>query len=176
FSGREALMNFSTARLQSMALPMAEGLDLNQLRDAVVPDGLLDRVRVRLLGLPIEVNGYYDMIKTLEGVGYSHSSGDAEGGIPYDTCFTFGYDWRRDLSETAQELAQYIEEKKAYLQEQYELYYGVRDYDVKFDIVAHSMGGLITRYYLLYGDEGLPLDGSLPNVTWSGAENIRKAV
>jgi pimeloyl-ACP methyl ester carboxylesterase len=50
--------------------------------------------------------------------------------------------------------------------------FGVSDSDVQFDIVAHSMGGLIARYYLRYGDAGLPSDGSLPELTWAGAENV----
>jgi len=48
--------------------------------------------------------------------------------------------------------------------------------DVKFDIVAHSMGGLIARYYLMYGDAGLPEDGSLPEVTWAGEKNVERLI
>ncbi len=47
---------------------------------------------------------------------------------------------------------------------------------MKFDIVAHSMGGLLTRYFLRYGAEDLPKDGSVPEVTWAGAEHVDKVI
>ena len=50
------------------------------------------------------------------------------------------------------------------------------DTEVKFDIVAHSMGGLITRYFLRFGDADLPADGSVPPTTWAGAQYVERAV
>ena len=38
------------------------------------------------------------------------------------------------------------------------------------------MGGLLLRYYLRYGVQALPGDGSLPPVTWAGAADVEKAV
>jgi hypothetical protein len=38
------------------------------------------------------------------------------------------------------------------------------------------MGGLLTRYYLRYGDTPLPADGTVPEPTWTGASNIEPAV
>ena len=35
-------------------------------------------------------------------------------------------------------------------------------------VVAHSMGGLISRYYLRYGDSDLPESGPVPEPTWKG--------
>ncbi|PQJ27960.1 lipase family alpha/beta hydrolase [Rubritalea profundi] len=49
--------------------------------------------------------------------------------------------------------------------------------EIKFDIVVHSMGGLIARYYLLrYGDQSLPKDGSPPNLNWAGAKNVNRLI
>jgi hypothetical protein len=42
--------------------------------------------------------------------------------------------------------------------------------------VAHSMGGLLTRYYLRYGDADLPDDGAAPEPTWAGAANVERAI
>lgn len=176
FTGSEMLENFSAKQIQLLGLPMDEGKSLNELRDAVLPAGVLETVKVRLLGLPIHVNGYKDMIDALEFAGYYGEASQKGADKKYQTCFTFGYDWRRDIVDTARELDLFIQEKKKYLQKKYEELYGVKDYDVKFDIVAHSMGGLIARYYLKYGGEALPQDGSLPALTWKGAGNIRKAV
>ena len=39
---------------------------------------------------------------------------------------------------------------------------------MKFDIVAHSMGGLIARYYLRYGDQELENAA----INWAGSENV----
>ena len=47
---------------------------------------------------------------------------------------------------------------------------------MKFDIVAHSMGGLVSRYFLRYGNAGLPEDGSAPELTWAGAELVDKLI
>ncbi len=176
FTGKEMVENFSTKQVQLLALPMVQGKSLSELRDTVLPDGVLETVKVRLLGLPIHVNGYKDMVDALEVAGYRGEAYQDSAPREYQTCFTFGYDWRRDIVDTAQKLAAFIQEKKKVLQKKYEELYGVKDYDVKFDIVAHSMGGLIARYYLRYGGEDLPQDGSRPPLTWKGAKNVRKTI
>ncbi len=67
-------------------------------------------------------------------------------------------------------------EKKKYVQLEIEKRYGIKDYDVKFDIVAHSMGGLVARYYLRYGSEDLPPDASSLEVTWAGSHHVENLV
>ncbi|NKB25215.1 MAG: hypothetical protein GKR87_12725 [Kiritimatiellae bacterium] len=66
--------------------------------------------------------------------------------------------------------------KRVYLQAEYEERLGIKNHDVKFNIVAHSMSGLITRYFLRYGNANLPNDGPLPKITWKGAKYVRQAV
>ena len=48
--------------------------------------------------------------------------------------------------------------------------------DLKFNIVAHSMGGLIARYAAMYGDADLPPDDVAIHPTWLGAAHISKIV
>ncbi len=80
--------------------------------------------------------------------------------------YIFAYDWRQDNVQHAAALDKLIEAIR-------------RDYNdpaLKVDIVAHSMGGLIARYYLRYGTEDA-LD-SMGNslVTLYGTTRVRKLI
>jgi pimeloyl-ACP methyl ester carboxylesterase len=163
-----------------LALPMSEGKTLAELTDTTVSDGALEKLKVSLLGLPVQLNAYVHILGTLGVGGYRDQPLGTSGAIDYGpghfTCFQFDYDWRRDNVENAKRLHAFIKQKRAYVQQQYRERYGVQDADVTFDIVAHSMGGLVARYYMRYGDADLPADGAVPEVTWAGAENVRRLV
>ena len=164
-----------------VAIPMKKGVPLSELTDNVYSDGALDRIKVSLFGLPIELNAYVNILSTLGAGGYldetlaSNGLNNIDYGNDHFTCFQFGYDWRLDNVENAKRLNNFIEEKSAYILEEYKKLRIDKD-DVKFDIVAHSMGGLLTRYFLRYGDNDLPEDGSIPEVTWAGAEHVDKVI
>ena len=162
-----------------IALPMDPDTPLRDLHDDVRPNGALRAFRLRVLGLPINLQAYQSIMQTLGVGGYRDDSGSL-GAIDYGdehfTCFQFDYDWRRDNVENAQRLHAFIQEKTAYLQEEYATRYGIENAEIQFDIVAHSMGGLLTRYYLRYGNQDLPDDGSAPEITWAGAEHVSRAV
>jgi len=80
--------------------------------------------------------------------------------------YVFAYDWRQDNVATAKRLDALIEQVR-------------RDYDdptLKVNVIAHSMGGLVTRYYLRYGTvDALEGEGAFP-INMRGAAKIDTAV
>ena len=134
------------------------------------PDGVLDQVRLSFLGIPLDIRAYVGILSSLGVGGYRDPAFGAglDYGDGHFTCFQFAYDWRRDNVENAHALKAFIEQKKAEVRAEYKARYGIEKDDIKFDIVAHSMGGLLTRYFLRYGDQALPEDGSLPELNWAG--------
>jgi len=79
--------------------------------------------------------------------------------------YVFFYDWRQDNVITARKLADFID--------QIRLDYD--DPDLKVDIVAHSMGGLIARYYIRYGREDVLNDNEFP-VNMYGGDRVRRVI
>jgi pimeloyl-ACP methyl ester carboxylesterase len=79
--------------------------------------------------------------------------------------YVFPYDWRQDNVEQARGLEALIGAIRAD--------YG--DATLRVDIVAHSMGGLIARYYLRYGPRDV-LDGVPSLVSLYGASRVRKLI
>ncbi len=79
--------------------------------------------------------------------------------------FSFPWDWRRDLVEAAQKLDRTLKDLKAKTGQP----------DLKINLVCHSAGGLVARYYAKYGAVDV-LDQAQPVPTYEGAKNINKIV
>ena len=163
-------------RMLSLALPMEMSKPLNDLVDDTVPDGILEMVIVRVLGFTFSQNAYRSLIDVLESGGFQPEGRPMGPGKNYNTLFEFAYDWRRDLQWNAVKLHEFIVEKRKYLQQQFEIMYGVKDYDVQFDLIGHSMGGLLSGYYLKFGSAELPEENEPVNVTWKGSEYVDRLV
>jgi len=162
---------------REFALPMVIGTPLSQLRDDGVPSGVLDYVVVDLGPFrDIKIGAYVDIMMMLAAGKYRDQSLGESGAIDYGgqhyTCFQYPYDWRRDISESAAALHAHIQAAQEAVRHGRGL---DSDTPVKVDVVAHSMGGLVLRYYLRYGSTPLPDDGSIPPVTWAGAKHVRRA-
>jgi pimeloyl-ACP methyl ester carboxylesterase len=178
--GGDSINPLSPWGARMIALPMRQGQKLTSLTTpSVKAAGTLDALDVRLLGIPFQINAYRDLLNALGVGGYRDPQtnlADVDYGNQSYSSFQFAYDWRRDNVENARLLHRFILEKKAYVENARRARYQTDIEPVRFDIVAHSMGGLVARYYLEYGDADLPDDGSVPEVTWAGAENVARLV
>lgn len=157
------------------ALPMAEGTPIGALRDSIRSDGALDTIEVQFFGIPHTVDAYVQILGTLGLGGYRDRLLGESGAIQYGpghyTCDQYDYDWRKDISQHADDLHDFVESVSEYIADERGL-----DEPVKVDIVAHSMGGLVARYYLRHGPVPLPDDGSLPPITWEGAKYVKRLI
>jgi len=166
--------SLSGARL--LAHPMGAG-PLDHLRDGITAPSALDRARFQLIGLPVDLAAYASLLGTLGAGGYLDNSFRAvDYGTDHYTCFQFPYDWRRDNIENARRLHFFILDKKKEVEAEHLRRFGRSGVPVKFDIVAHSMGGLITRYMLMYGGQEPASDGSPPPLTWEGSRHVEKVI
>ncbi|MBV9209200.1 MAG: hypothetical protein JOZ52_01150 [Acidobacteria bacterium] len=145
-----------------LRLPISPNLAAN--RDDLVARKILDTIK--LARLVPDVYIYHHLLVALDKYGgYTEGSwSDPGAGGDRDTFYVFPYDWRRDNVENARELIRRIGDLKRKLNRP----------DLKFNIVAHSMGGLIARYAAMYGDADLPMDESQPVPNWAGASDINK--
>ena len=166
--------------MRKIALPFSKGDEpLKALRDNIKTNGVLRVAKASVFGTILEVDVYRGVISTLIAGGFdfreTRQQEIDEREINLDS-FEFPYDWRRDIVEAAEELDDFITRKTEQVYETRRQVFGDKARRPKFDIVAHSMGGLVARYYLMYGAQDLPKDGSLPKLTWAGAKNINTIV
>lgn len=179
--GRKGLNPNTPLGLELFSVPMQQGVPLNELNDSIVADGVLDRVEVDLAGLSFNLKAYYNIVSILGAGKYLDYEIATKGesvdyGGDHFTCFQFAYDWRLSLDENARRLDKFVEETRELVQQQIERKYGIKEYDVKFDFIAHSMGGLLARYYLRYGPTPVEsIDTNAP-VPWDGASLVEKVI
>ncbi|MGI9106384.1 MAG: esterase/lipase family protein [Pyrinomonadaceae bacterium] len=148
--------------VDGLSLPTTEDLAAN--RDELVAERIV--VTAKLARLAPDIYVYYELLNALRHYG-NYRDGDWNNPPPdgdRDTFYVFPYDWRRDNVETAQLFVRRVEELKRKLGRP----------DLRFNIVAHSMGGLVARYAAMYGDEDLPAEGVAPQPTWAGGRHINK--
>lgn len=111
-------------------------------------DQLDDGIRATRL-----IEDIYDIPNFIKGSGYrlvqqrlherfELSQGDRDKPQPHQNFFTFPYDWRRDIRVPARQLQRFIGEQLPKWRD----YSGNKD--AKVILIAHSMGGLVARYYV----------------------------
>jgi hypothetical protein len=176
FDPMDSLFGHDDSHLRELSCKMSIGSRLTAIDTKVEPYSFLEMVKVQFMGFQVNVNAYEDLLKILRESGYVQYEKPLPEGKHFYSLFPFYYDWRRDLPYNAARLHEYIQKKRAYLQQEYEKLYGLKSYDIQFDVVAHSMGGLLAGYYLRYGDADLPVDGTTPEITWKGSNYIDKVL
>ena len=146
----------------ALELPIAS-TNFAENRDEVVATRVIESAQ--LIKLLPELGVYGALLESLEKYG-GYRRGDIEAPTPdgdRDTYYLFAYDWRRDNVESARLLATRIARLKERLNRP----------DLRFDLIAHSMGGLVARYYAMYGERDALAEAE-PRPDWSGAANIHR--
>jgi len=111
---------------------------------------------------------YGKIVRTLsETGGYKLSKVGVEVNPKQKNYYVFHYDWRQDNVKSSAQLTDFIEQIRL----------DYKDPTLKVDIVAHSMGGLIARYYMRYGKQDVIGDNDFnQKLTMYGAERVRRVI
>ena len=137
-------------------------LPLSRNVDNVRSQGIVDELDAPLKIIQFTV--YKELLDMLTEMGYN--LGDIKNPKPENDLYIFDYDWRRDNTESAILLAKRIEGIKKVTGKP----------NQKFNLLCHSMGGLIGRYYMRYGDKDVLDQAPNYKVTYEGAKNIKKLI
>jgi pimeloyl-ACP methyl ester carboxylesterase len=156
-TGRTVWFSVRRDKDDDLRLPMASPV-LARNRDSLQATDIIRSVGTLPFLPDIEV--YQSLIDALQERGYKEATWDNPQAA--DVFYVFPYDWRRDNVESAHLLIRKMAAAKRSL----------RKPGLKFDIIAHSMGGLVARYAAMYGASPLPVGRAVPN--WSGAAHINK--
>ena len=144
-----------TSNYEDLALRM-DPETLEPIDDGLVPSGLFDGA--------VGKDFYRRIVKELrEAGGYRLSYPGRDVVQQKARLYVFTYDWRQDNVKSVQKLDELIEQIR-------------RDYNdpgLRVDVIAHSMGGLIVRYYERYGTVDV-LDGNYFPVTGLGVSKLRR--
>ena len=120
---------------------------LQPVDDGLEPSGLFEEV--------LNADFYGAILRTLrESGGFVAGKLGVHADPRVRQYYVFAYDWRQDNVATAKRLDALIDQIR-------------RDYGdptLRVNVIAHSMGGLVTRYYLRYGTvDALEGDGDFPH-------------
>lgn len=145
------------ADYDALALPIDPGTLEPETPD-LEPVGLTDRIAGR--------DFYASITRALEDAGgYRRRTPGTRVPEGERSYYVFLHDWRQDNQKSAARLAEFIDAIR-------------RDHGdpgLRVDLIAHSMGGLIARYFIRYGRADVLDDNDFP-VTMAGADAVRRVV
>lgn len=153
-TGDKVWFDLGRAKDDDMRLPISANLASN--KDNLVPGDILRDIQ--LIRFTPKIDIYKKFLESMVKDGYTEGKIDDPPADGFsDTFYVFAYDWRLDNVENAANLLKKLDNLKTKFDRS----------DLKFDIVAHSMGGLITRYALMYGTADINSGKLRPD--WAGA-------
>ena len=156
---------FKTFRSKSEDLRLPLQADSTKMHDKLIATDVLREVK---LGIFPGVDIYGGFIKAMQlRGGYTEEKFDAPSADGYqDSLYVFAYDWRLDNVGNARLLLQKLDALRKHFNKP----------NLKFDIVAHSMGGIISRYAAMYGDAEVLNGKDKFQPTWAGSRYFDKII
>lgn len=166
-----------------LALPLINSQSLiGQQRNKVKPTSVLEKFKINLFPFSTFKFAVYEtVVQSLKKGGYrivktsdlvSTSKSDKNTSMLDNTpMFEFAYDWRASNADSAIKLSNFIKAKSNEIKSK-----NLDKKGQKFDILCHSMGCLVARYYLRYGDQGLGTSEAAPTLDWRGAEKFENII
>lgn len=146
-----------------LRLPISPNFEQNH--DSLVPGDILRSIKFSVFPRIDFYGGLVDAFKNQSGFHEEYwDSPTAKG--DEKAIYVYPYDWRLDNVDNARLLIRKIVELKAKLKRP----------DLKFNIVGHSMGGIIARYAAMYGDTDLPAGSKKAVPTWAGSKHFDRIV
>lgn len=168
----------STAKENELlALPWtSDEADAKAENNTIKPLSVLEKVSINLLPFSsIDLAIYSTIVRSLENAGYIRikdwSLKKPNRDSPKPPLFEFAYDWRKSNADNAKELEKFVDEKTKQLKAENSTYG-----DKKFNIVCHSMGCLVSRYFLRYGEQGLGTSTNPPELDWRGSKRVENII
>ena len=162
-TGKTVWFRISKSKTDDLRLPISANLE--RVHDSLMPGDILRGVKIGILPKYDVYGGFVDALIARGGyheeLWETPTAKGAEKGI-----YVFPYDWRLDNVGNARLLVRRVEALKRKLGKP----------NLKFDIVAHSMGGIIARYAAMYGDADLPAADRKFQPTWAGAQLFDKII
>ncbi len=152
-SGKVVYGNVFQGLIKELELPI-NGKTLRDNQDEVVAGGVVRTFKYIPGVLELDLNDRIAQVARKVGGFKTGQDG-----------FSYSWDWRRDLVEAAQQLDRTIQDIKVKTGQP----------DLKINLMCHSAGGLVARYYAKYGAVDV-LDQESPVPSYAGAKNISKII
>ncbi len=151
------------SKAEDLRLPISTSID--KMHDDLVPGDILREVKIGIFPVTDIYGGFLRAMEMRAGYREESWKDPSDDG-DRNAIYVFAYDWRLDNVANAQRLVRDVEALKRKLKRP----------DLKFDLVAHSMGGIISRYAAMYGDADLPMGNRKAVPTWAGAKLFDKVI
>ncbi len=148
---------------EDLRLPISTSID--KMHDDLIPGDIIREVKIGIFPATDVYGGFIRAMEMRAGYHEESWTNPSDDG-DRDAIYVFAYDWRLDNVVNARRLVHDVEALKRKLKRP----------DLKFDIVAHSMGGIISRYAAMYGDAELPMGNRKALPTWAGAKLFDKVI